>query len=150
MAKIIDMGSGIPIKLLMITFIVVIVYKIINIFKPDGKDVSLPDRPHQGYVDTRGSTITNEDAKLIADSFYTFMSGVGTDYSAIKSKWEQLNEGDQSKVFKAFGDKEYGTYGKPLWGTGTYMNLGQWFVKEFSLFDYSVMKKHTKTKYVIL
>lgn len=79
------------------------------------------------------ATITAAQAQTIANSLYVAMESVGTDESAITALTGQLKTAaDWALVISAFGYKDYGTYGAPLysWLPSTSTNLIGWLRNE--------------------
>ena len=80
-------------------------------------------------------TITDEKAESIANALYNAMKGVGTDEDLIEEiliTRNRLTSPDLIAVNKAFGMREYGSYGAPAWGDGTFINLVGWFNEELN------------------
>lgn len=80
-------------------------------------------------------TISDEKANSIATALYNAMKGFGTDEDEIYSIMidrNQLTSADIIAVNASFGMREYGSYGAPSFGNGTYMNLVSWFNEELS------------------
>lgn len=76
--------------------------------------------------------ISDTDAKTYAKDLMDAFDGFGTDEDVIKEILldKNLSATDVQAIFNAFGTPEYGTFGKPMWGTGTPMNLIEWIKKE--------------------
>lgn len=72
------------------------------------------------------------DAKTYAKDLLDAMDGWGTDEDVIKDILLDRNPSvtDIKAIFDAFGTPEYGTFGRPMWGSGTPMNLIEWIKKE--------------------
>ena len=79
------------------------------------------------------ANITTAQAAVIAQGFYNAMEGMGTDENAIRTLASQLrNATDWAMVIQAFGYKDYGTYGAPMysWLPSTSTNLMGWLRNE--------------------
>lgn len=79
------------------------------------------------------ANISQAQATTIAQGFYNAMESTGTDEAAIERLAAQLkNAADWAMVVKAFGYKDYGTYGSPLysWLPSTPTNLLGWLRNE--------------------
>lgn len=76
--------------------------------------------------------ISDADAKTYAKDLKDAFEGFGTDEGIIKEILLDNNPSatDIQAIFEAFGTPEYGTFGSPMWGTGTPMNLIEWIKKE--------------------
>jgi hypothetical protein len=85
-------------------------------------------------VDGSKLTITPAEASVIAQQLFVAMDGIGTDEKTIFRLLIDTprTDDDIRLIVKAFGLKEYGTFGSPWWGSGTPCDLGTWFVKEMS------------------
>jgi hypothetical protein len=85
-------------------------------------------------VNTNNTNISVSEAQLIANQLYVAMDGAGTDYKTIKSLLIDTprSADDLKLITKAFGVKEYGTFGSPLWGSGDPYNLVEWLKAECS------------------
>ncbi len=93
-------------------------------------------------------TISDEKALSIATALYNAMKGFGTDEDDIYNimiERNNLTSADIIAVNSAFGMREYGSYGAPSFGSGTYMNLVGWFNEELS--NTSNLFKLLKTKF---
>jgi len=85
-------------------------------------------------VDGSKLTITSAEATVIAQKLFAAMEGMGTDEKTIMSlliETPRTND-DLKLIVKAFGLKEYGTYGSPWWGKGTPSDLTTWIANEMS------------------
>lgn len=85
-------------------------------------------------VDTTKLTINQAEAALIAQKLFSAMEGMGTDDKTIMSlliDTPRTND-DLKLIVKTFGIKEYGTYGSPMWGSGTPSDLTTWLTNELS------------------
>lgn len=79
--------------------------------------------------------ITDDKAKSIADALLDAMDGIGTDETEIYNILvvnNKLSSLDIVAIYKAFGVQEYGTFGKPWWGSGERLDLTGWIKKEMS------------------
>lgn len=78
------------------------------------------------------STLSDVQAKAIADRLHAAMQGMGTDEAAILSALEGLTENDFVKVYEAFGKRQYslfwGNVGDPL--TSDNHHLITWLTNE--------------------
>lgn len=84
---------------------------------------------------TEKANITTAQASVIAQGFYNAMEGMGTDENAIRTLASQLkNATDWALVIKAFGYKDYGTFGAPMysWLPSASTNLMGWLRNEVS------------------
>lgn len=80
-------------------------------------------------------SISSDDANTFANLLYSAMSGWGTDEDTILKVFEHIqNRADFVLLFNAFGQREYGTFGAPLysWFPGDGMNLVGWLNHELS------------------
>ncbi len=78
-------------------------------------------------------TISSAEATNYAKQLHTAMASMGTDTDTIDNVISKLSNGDDWKaVINAFGMKEYGTWGSPMWGNGEMIGLVDWFKKELS------------------
>lgn len=78
-------------------------------------------------------TIDDYGAETIADALYDFMKGYGTDEDDIYNVLiirNKLTSADLIAINKAFGYREYGSYGSPMFGDGDALNLVQWLREE--------------------
>ncbi len=85
-------------------------------------------------VDTTQLTISQADAAIIAQKLFSAMDGMGTDENTIMHlliDTPRTND-DLKLIVKTFGVKEYGTYGSPMWGSGTPSDLTIWLTNELS------------------
>lgn len=80
------------------------------------------------------STLSDVQAKAIADRLHAAMQGVGTDEAAIMSALEGLTENDFVRVYEAFGKRQYslfwGNVGDPL--TSDNHHLITWLTNELN------------------
>ncbi|MCQ2232058.1 MAG: hypothetical protein MJZ30_09455 [Paludibacteraceae bacterium] len=87
-------------------------------------------------INAKGTTITQAQAKEIANRLYNAMKDSGTDEDEIERLiiGNKLTTEDLKMVVLAFGTKKYGTFGSPLfdWMDGTSLNLREWLKKECS------------------
>lgn len=84
------------------------------------------------YVE--GRKLTDEQAKEVAEKLFDAMDGVGTNLLTIK---KLLIEDDPSPkdviaIHKAFGIRDYGTFGSPWIGSGDKLDLRGWINREVS------------------
>ena len=80
-----------------------------------------------------GSTISSEQAKAFAERLFLSMSDYGTDEDSINVVRLQLsNAGNLRAVYNAFGMRGYGSYGTPMFGSGTPTDLKGWLKNELS------------------
>ena len=85
-------------------------------------------------VDAAKLTISQADAVIIAQKLFSAMDGMGTDTKTIMNlliDTARTND-DLKLIVKAFGVKDYGTYGAPMWGSGTPSDLTIWLTNEMS------------------
>lgn len=81
-------------------------------------------------------TIDEMRAKEIAEALYNAMSGFGTNEDLISDILvvrNRFTSGDIILINNAFGLQDYGTYGSPMWGDGTPLNLVGWLRNELSM-----------------
>ncbi len=79
------------------------------------------------------SSLTEAQAQSYANTLLNAFDRMGTDTDAVREVLSNIKtKGDYYMVKKCFGTPEYGTYGKPMWGSGTPMNLTEWARKELS------------------
>ena len=79
------------------------------------------------------SQLTEAAAQSYADTLLNAFDGMGTDTTAVREVLSHIkSKGDYYMVKKCFGTPEYGTHGKPMWGSGTPMNLTEWARQELS------------------
>lgn len=93
-------------------------------------------------------TIDDTTAQSIAQALFIAMDGTGTDEDEIEAVLitrNRLTSADIVAVNKAFGIQQYGTFGKPWWGSGEELNLVGWFKKELS--NGSSLYKVLQTKF---
>ena len=85
-------------------------------------------------IATNNLSITEAEAKVIANNLYAAMNRVGTDEDTIISLLENRNGDDLKLIIKAFGVRKYGTFGAPAfsWMKGTDLDLIGWLRKELS------------------
>ena len=93
-------------------------------------------------VDTAKLTINQAEAAIIAQKLFAAMDGVGTDTKTIISLLiDTPRTNDELKlIVKTFGVKEYGTFGAPMWGSGTPSDLTMWLTNELSGNDLQKIK----------
>ncbi len=91
------------------------------------------------YKTTGNESISKADAAALANRLFLAMDGVGTSNDVIKSVLLQVsnNLDNLRLVYNAFGTKEYGTFGSPVWGSGTPTDLKGWLHAELSGGDYA-------------
>jgi len=79
------------------------------------------------------SSITDAQAQSYANTLLNAFDRTGTDTNAVREVLSHIKtKGDYYVVKKCFGTPEYGTFGKPMWGSGTPMNLTEWARKELT------------------
>ncbi len=103
--------------------------------KKDSEDQNTLDKQTKEITSKITPTITAAQARTIANGFYAAMESVGTDEAAIRSLCSSLkNAADWALVVDAFGYKEYGTYGAPLYSflPSSSTNLAGWLRNECS------------------
>lgn len=86
-------------------------------------------------TDNGDATISSGEAAVVAASLYSAMEDCGTDETTIRTLLSKLKtKGDWVAVIKAFGVRNYGTYGSPLysWMPSTPLDLMSWLRKECS------------------
>lgn len=111
---------------------VVLVKKIKAGVETKSSDRNLRDA--NDYAPTK-MTISEAQAKQIAANLYQAMRDVGTDDNAIRTELARLKTPDDWKAVNvAFGTKDYGTYGAPLysWLPSSPKTLIGWLREECS------------------
>ena len=101
------------------------------IFKPrttkefkDFVNTELPNVPvNDNSTPTDADTISDNEAKLIADKLQWAMDGYGTDEASMFNALQCLNGASLKKVYAEFGQRDY---------DGTMMDLFGWFAAELS------------------
>ncbi len=121
-----------------VTALIVATVKIVKNIK-GGKsrrdaDDQLRDETQNALDKLNQHTITEVDAKTLADQLFEAMNGVGTDETAIEDILIKSNATatELIAINKAFGVREYGTFGLPWFGSGEQLNLTQWLKRELS------------------
>ena len=79
------------------------------------------------------ATITESTARSIAGDLYNAMEAFGTNTSLIRDSFNKIKNGlDMALVNKAFGERDYGTFGAPAstWFPATAKNLKAWLEAE--------------------
>ncbi|TJY33381.1 hypothetical protein [Pontimicrobium aquaticum] len=102
---------------ILLLYLVIRYYKIVS-----GKNFE--DLPQSDKLSQTGSTLTDEQSKVIADNLYKAMVSYlwGTDEKIIFNEFAKLKSGaDFNKVYNAFGLRQYST----TWG-----NVGDPFTSE--------------------
>ena len=98
-------------------------------------DRRLKDNANKAVTSATGRNITDDKAKSIANALFEAMDGIGTDETEIYTILvvnNKLSSLDLVAVYEAFGNKEYGTFGTPWWGSGDKLDLIGWIKKEMS------------------
>lgn len=82
---------------------------------------------------TRTLSFSEGQAKLYANKLYDAMESTGTDEGMIDEVVAALKTANDWKaVISKFGMRAYGTFGAPVIGSGTPLNLVGWFRRELS------------------
>ncbi|MFK8294815.1 hypothetical protein ACI760_01315 [Capnocytophaga canimorsus] len=76
----------------------------------------------------------------LAQELHDAMKGYGTDFYRIKATLKDLDQARFQLVYNRFGKRAYGFYGEPTFGSGTLLNLKQWFENELSASEYRELK----------
>lgn len=100
-----------------------------NIVDPTGGDTNIGKNTRP--TDTSKATLTNTQAKQVAEKFFRYMDKFGTDTDDVVFLSQQYNGADLQKIYKAFGVRKYFGTGR---GTifGDYINIFGWFERELS------------------
>lgn len=93
---------------------------------------NLEELKKQALEELKVQNLTKAQAQAAADSLYEAMDGVGTDLMAIKKILidDKPTTLDIIEIVNAFGVRDYGTFGSPIWGDGDKLNLMQWIKEE--------------------
>lgn len=83
---------------------------------------------------TNVQKVDDTKAKELAKQLLDAMDRIGTDLNTIQKIIidDAPSSLDLLAIMTAFGIQEYGTFGKPLWGSGEKLNLIQWLDREIS------------------
>jgi len=88
-------------------------------------------------LNTLGSNLSNDEAKVVAESQFGFMNKLGTaDIQTMIKGLENLNKGDLRKVYNAFGTRCYNGYTECVlldkYLGGRNLDLFGWYSEELS------------------
>ena len=79
------------------------------------------------------TTLNDVEVLSLKDKLYNAMKDTGTDNDAIAQCFARIQtKGDWYAVMKAFGTPAYGTFGAPVFGSGTPLDLIGWCREELS------------------
>lgn len=95
----------------------------------------LEQRTENAEISAVTRNITDDKAQSIAEALLEAMDGIGTDETEIYNILvvnNKLTSLDLIAVYNAFGSQEYGSFGKPWWGSGEHLDLTGWIKKEMS------------------
>lgn len=83
--------------------------------------------------DTGKMTVTRAQAEVDAKALYSAMESTGTDTDIIDQVVARYKTADDWNCLIAkFGTPAYGTFGSPMFGSGTPLTLVGWFRRELS------------------
>ena len=83
--------------------------------------------------DTGRMTVTRAQAEVDANALYSAMESTGTDTDVIDNVVARYRTADDWNCLIAkFGMPAYGTFGSPVFGSGTPLTLIGWFRRELS------------------
>lgn len=94
----------------------------------------LNQESEDAFANLNGRRITDSTAKNVAEQLLVAMDGVGTDTTVIKRLLvdDNLTSADLIAIHQFFGIQEYGTFGKPWFGSGEKLDLRGWIKREIS------------------
>ena len=82
--------------------------------------------------DTGRMTVTRAQAEVDAKALYSAMESTGTDTDVIDNVVARYRTADWNCLIAKFGMPAYGTFGSPVFGSGTPLTLIGWFRRELS------------------
>lgn len=97
-----------------------------------------------------GATISKEQAIAYAERLYNSMKDFGTDEDELNSVRLMLtNSANLRLVYNEFGLRGYGSFGSPMFGSGTPTDLKGWIKNELGGDNYKIWEQMFLTAEII-
>jgi len=121
--------------LLLLALVFAIIVSLRKVFKKKKSDFVPVDSSGDVAASSSGATMSPDEAKRLASQLYDAMKDFGTDTETISNVRSKIGTADNMRIlYNAFGKKEYGTFGAPLysWLPSDSYDLKGWIIKEVS------------------